>query len=476
MNGNIHLGKQAIVLGGSMAGLLAARVLSDKFDQVTLIERDAWPNGFGQRKGVPQGRHAHALLARGQLILESLFPDIMQELKSHGAVSDGADVAGSGIWHQYGHNKVRFQSGLPGVLLSRPLIEGVVRNRVLNLPNLTVLPNCEATQLLANADKSQVTGVRLDDRTGNRTFDLHADLVIDASGRGSKAPQWLSALGYETPTESTVKVDLGYATRIYPRNPNDLSHIIVTQAPPNGTRGCAMLALEDDRFILTLFGYAGDHPPTDDEGFLEFARSLPTPEIYSRIKHTQALSDVAVHKFPANLRRHYEKLVRMPERYLVIGDAVCSFNPIYGQGMSVSAMEAEALGQVLTSAKDLNDIRKSFYRKATAIVDVPWMLASGADLAYTHVQGVRNPIVNLINAYVARVHLAACADAQVAKIFFEVANLMKQPSALFQPMVILRVMQAARWVENEQRASISRAGQPVLSPATIGPQWLDRVG
>lgn len=441
------LGKHAIVLGGSMAGLLAARVLSDHFERVMLIERDALSEDFGHRKGVPQGRHAHGLLARGQQILQTLFPDIAAELKAHGAVSDGSDVAATGLWHQYGHTKAQFDAGLPGMLMSRPLLEGIVRNRVRYLPNLTILHSTDAVQLLADDTRARVTGVRVEDRATHKSGDLSADLVIDATGRGSKAPQWLQALGYDAPGETAVGVNLAYATRIYRRDPADLTHIIAAEAPPHGSRGCAMLALEGDRFILTLFGYSGDHPPTDDAGFLEFARSLPTPAVYDRIKNAQPLSDVAVHKFPSNLRRHYEKLSRMPERYLVVGDAVCSFNPIYGQGMSVSAMEAEALQRVLAEAVTLDGLRKPFYEAAMPAVDVPWTLASGADLAYAKVEGARTPIVNLINAYVARLHIASSVDQTVAKTFFEVANLMKPPSVLFAPGFVARTLRAANRAE-----------------------------
>lgn len=460
-----YLGRHAIVLGGSMAGLLAARVLSERFERVTLIERDALPEGFGQRKGVPQGRHAHALLTRGQMILESFFPNIVAELKAHGAVSDGSDVAGSGLWHQYGHAKARFNAGLPGLLLSRPLIEGVVRNRVRYLPNLSIRQNTDALHLLASANRSSVTGVRIEDRATHAMIDLDADLVIDATGRGSKAPQWLRMLGYDAPAETVVGVDLAYATRVYRRDPADLSHLIVAESPPHGTRGCAMLAQEGDRYILTLFGYAGDHPPADDAGFLEFARSLPTPAVYDRIKAAQPLSDVAVHKFPSNLRRHYDKLARMPERYLVIGDAVCSFNPIYGQGMSVSAMEAEALQHVLAGAAVLDGLRKPFYQAAMPAVDVPWTLASGADLAYVRVQGARNPVVNLINAYVARLHVAASIDTRVALAFFEVANLVRPPSALFAPALVLRALSAARRAEWRARAAATVSAPAVAEMA-----------
>jgi 2-polyprenyl-6-methoxyphenol hydroxylase-like FAD-dependent oxidoreductase len=307
--------------------------------------------------------------------------------------------------------------------------------------------------------------VRIEDRTTREVVDFAADLVIDATGRGSKSPQWLRALGYDAPAETVVGVNLAYATRHYHRDPADLSHIIVAEAPPHGSRGCAMLAQEGDRFILTLFGYAGDHPPTDDAGFLEFARSLPTPAVYERIKNAQPLSDVAVHKFPSNLRRHYEKLSRMPERYLVIGDAVCSFNPIYGQGMSVSAMEAEALQQVLARTAGLDGLRKSFYAAAIPAVDVPWTLASGADLAYARVQGARNPMANLINAYVAQLHVAASIDQQVALTFFEVANLVRPPSALFAPALVLRTLRAARRAEQRTRADATVPASTVAEMA-----------
>ena len=458
----------AIVLGGSMAGLLTARVLSDHFEQVTLIERDRFPETAENRRGVPQGRHAHAILARGVRILEGLFPGLGQEMVAQGA--ELGDPAANGRWHQFGGYKLQFHAGLDGLLVSRALLETTVRRHVLARPNISARQEVSARELVAEAGNRRVTGVRIaprmmEDREGAAESEtLLADLVVDATGRGSRSPQWLSALGYEAPRESTVKVNLAYATRLYRRQPakaEDVKAFIMAQAPPNGTRGCAMLGIENDQWILTLFGYLGDHPPADEAGFLEFARSLPAPDVYNIISRSEPVSEITTYKFPANLRRHYEKLTRFPEGYLVIGDAVCSFNPIYGQGMSVSALEAEALGETMRGITSLNGLAKQFYKRAIPVIDVPWTLASGADLAINGVEGRRTPAVNLINAYVAKVHRATMVDRQVAQAFFNVANLIAAPPVLFKPDIVWRVLRA-------QAAASQMIGRPVsLQPQSL---------
>jgi flavin-dependent dehydrogenase len=292
---------------------------------------------------------------------------------------------------------------------------------------------------------------------------ITADLVVDASGRGAKTPQWLEKLGYGAPEVSSIKVDLAYASRLYRRGPGDFKGMITAEAPPFGRRGGALLAIEDDQWICTLFGYSGDHPPLDEAGFNEFARSLPAPELYNAIQPAESLSDISVFKFSANLRRHYEKMACFPQGYLVVGDALCSFNPIYGQGMSVSILEAEALEATLAEQPNLDNLASRFYQKATPIVEVPWTLASGADLSYAHIEGKRSLPVKLINAYIARVHQATAVDHVVAHTFFNVANLVELPSVLFKPQILWRVLRAqkrARTQLSQTTAAQPRPAQP----------------
>ncbi len=426
---------QAIVIGGSIAGLLAARVLSDTFGTVTIIERDHLPEGAETRKGTPQSRHGHGLLAGGYQIIERLLPGFGAELIANGALP--CDVIGDARWYQAGGYKAKFKSGLAGILMSRPLIEAVIRRRVLALPNVEVVEN-SVQALRANPEQRRITGLWL--ATGE---ELSADLVVDASGRGSRAPAWLAALGYAKPKEERVKIDVGYATRIFRRRPTDLNGdlaaFIIPTAPAQ-TRVGFMVPMEGDRWIITLGGWLGDHAPTDGAGWIEFARSLPAPDIYEVIKDAEPLGEIVVHKVPANVRRRYEHVRQSPAGFVVMGDALCAFNPVYGQGMTVAAFEAQALEEVLTSDPDLQDLHRRFFSRAAKIVDVPWSMATGEDFRYPTVAGKRPAGTAVLHRYLDGVHSVARYDEVVCRTFFDVANMLKAPSALFHPKLVWRVL------------------------------------
>ncbi len=437
-------GKHAIVLGASMAGLLTARVLSDHFEHVTLVERDRLPDSRDTRKGVPQARHAHGVLARGLNIMEQLFPGLKRDLVAGGA--EPGDLAENCVWYQFGGYKSRANVGLEGVVMSRPFLESLVRRRVLKIPNLTTLQETDVLHPITDESKARVTGVTVQ-QTGHDPQQLLADLTVDTTGRGTQAPRWLESLGYGRPDESVVKINLAYVSRYYRRPKNselDAIVYIIASTPPQGTRMATLFAVEDDRWICTLIGFLGDHPPMDEAGYLEFARSLPTPDIYNHIHKAEPLTELVAHKFPADLRRHYEKMRRFPEGYVVLGDAMCSFNPYYGQGMSVAAMETMTLADCLKAQPngDLTGLPMRFFKQATPVVDIPWTIAAGEDLRYRQVEGPRPPGFDLLNSYVVKVHQAATTDPEVCRAFFNVANLNAPPASLMKPSILLRVMKA----------------------------------
>ena len=434
--------KHAIVIGGSLAGLLAARVLSEHFEKVTVLERDHYPNAVEPRRGVPQGHHGHGLLASGFRALEDLFPGFKEALVQAGALP--VDVIGDLRWYQFGGYKAQFNSGLGGVLMSRPLIEAVVRRQTLSLPEVEVIEGCSVKNLLSDVAKGRVTGVKLI-KEGNETI-LKADFFVDASGRGSRSPAWLEGLGYPKPQEERIGVDIGYTSRVYPRKPDDLKGdlgALINPTPPFEKRAGFLLALEEDRWLVSLSGWLGDHAPTDLEGYLAYARSLPRPEIYDLIKELKPLTDGVVHKLPSNLRRRYEKLRRFPAGYLVMGDAMCSFNPVYGQGMTVAALEAVALQNCLNQTK-LDGLACRFFKRAARLIDTPWTIAAGEDFRYPEVQGKRPLGTKFLHRYMRKVHLAARHDETVCQAFFDVANLLKPPTSLFKPSILLRVLQGGR--------------------------------
>jgi 2-polyprenyl-6-methoxyphenol hydroxylase-like FAD-dependent oxidoreductase len=442
------LGQHAIVIGGSMAGLVTARVLSPRFGRVTIIDRDVLPVSATTRRGVPQGNHGHGLLASGLRGLGQLFPNLLRDLVDAGAVE--GDVVGSARWFQHGCYKARFDSGLGGVLLSRALLESMVRRQVLALPNVDLAPSVSVVGLTTNESRQQVTGVRVQHHRAHAdqarridTTAFPADLVVDATGRASRLPAWLEELGYPKPSLEEIGVDLGYTTRTFVRRPEDLDGAfgaIVTPTPPKETRGGFILAMENDRWIVSLCGWTGDHAPATSEGFIEYARSLPSPDIYDVVRTATPLTDPVSFSVATSTRRRYERLTQLPERLLAIGDSIAAFNPVYGQGMSVATLEALELQDCLDEQEGLTWIGRRFFARAARVVDTPWTMAAGGDFAFSGVTGRRPAGTSLVNWYLDHVHDAASTNQEVCRAFFRVANLLEPPSSLFKPSIVARVI------------------------------------
>ncbi len=433
----------AIVVGGSIAGLVAAAALSRHFARVTTIERDEYPDAPVSRKGTPQARHVHVLLKQGEAAIERLLPGLFDELVARGG--QRVDTAGDARWFYFGGWKARFKSGIEMVSQSRGLLEWSLRRRVLALAN-TELVSGDVSALHSD-DDVRVSGVKLRRRGSDAAETLAADLVVDATGRGSRMPHWLEALGCPAPPESEVKVDVGYATRFYKRThaPRDWTALLCHPRHPD-TRCGVLLPIEDDRWMLTLVGWFGDHPPGDDAGFLAWAGSLAVTDLHDAVKSAEPVSEIALHKFPSNRRRHYEKLPALPDGVVVLGDAACSFNPVYAQGMAASALGAAELDLCLAErrarggADPLAGLSHEFQRRLARVTDAPWLLATGEDFRSPHAQGVRPAWMPLLGWYTARVHELTWRDRFAARRFLEVMHLVKRPIALFHPWIALRAL------------------------------------
>jgi 2-polyprenyl-6-methoxyphenol hydroxylase-like FAD-dependent oxidoreductase len=269
---------------------------------------------------------------------------------------------------------------------------------------------------------------------------LHADLVVDASGRGSRMDDWLKTLGYAAPEVEIVEVGMGYATRLYRREAHHFDGDLVLNISPTraNPRACGMMAQEGERWIVTLAGYFGNQPPTDDAGFLAFAKTLPTREVYDVIRSATPLSHAVAYKFPSNQRRHYERLARFPAGLIVTGDAVCSFTPIYGQGMSVAAMEALALRTAL--AAGLEGLGPRFFQQSAKAVDMAWSITVGNDRRLAATKPAGSLGKRLINWYMDKLLVAARRDPEVAWAFMQVAALLKSPPSVLHPTVAWRVL------------------------------------
>ena len=435
------IGNRAVVLGGSVAGTLAARVLAESYREVLVVDRDKLVGVTDLRRGSPHARHAHSLHGEGQRIFEELFPGLMTELRAAGVpIGDLGEMR----WYFDGRQLQPSRSGVTSVTALRPVLENHIRTRVAALPNVRFLEGYDITGLAATPDGRRITGARVQAQgaRGGAEEVLEADLVVDTTGRGSRTPVWLEGLGYERPAEDRVKIDLAYTTRHFRLRPGMLDGVqsINPVASPEHPRGAFFGRFGPDGCIVSLTGILGDYPPTDHEGFLEFARSLPVPDVYRAIVDAEPLTDAVSFRFAASVRRRYERLARFPDGLLVMGDAVCSFNPVYGQGMIVSALEAATLRQHL-QGETLQP--RTFLAAIAKVIDAPWDISAGGDLDFPQVEGRRTLKVRIGNSFVARVRHAATVDPAVTTGFMRVAGLVDPPQALMRPGMAMRVLRHA---------------------------------
>jgi 2-polyprenyl-6-methoxyphenol hydroxylase-like FAD-dependent oxidoreductase len=428
----------AVVVGASIAGLLAARALSDSFDHVTVFERDVLPSHPAARRGVPQSRQVHALLARGADGLEALFPGFLSDMARAGVPSgDGqADFA----WYLDGHRMASATSGLPGYGATRPLIEMSIRDRVVALPNVSIVEGSEITGLLG--ENGRAVGVRVRQRSSGTTELVSADVVVDAGGQGSRVLNWLRELDYPVPEESVVRTNVVYVTRHFKQEPGLLDgRLGATVVPfPGQPRAGVVIRQEGDQFAVLLAGLLGDEPPTDDAGMLDFALSLAGNEVAEVLRAATPVDDAVKMRYPASTLRHFDTLDLLLEGLLVVGDALCSFNPIYGQGMTVAVLEAEMLQSLLAESRD--GLSQRFFSAAAALLADPWGLASGGDLRFPEVEGERGPQDETINHYLEQFRVAAMVDPALGTAFLQVANMKAPVASLFSPELAERTQRA----------------------------------
>lgn len=441
-----------MVVGGSMAGLCAARVLAPRFGEVVVIDRDDLPDSPRPRSRVPQGRHPHLLLHAGATILEEWFPGLTDELERAGAVD--IDLSADFVWHQHGGVQRRPVTSLRGPAMSRPLLEQTVRRRVEGLPQVTIRPGTTATGVTLDDGGARVNGVLLDG--GDH---LPADLVVDASGRQARTLRWLEGLGYSPPEVSVVEVNTTYVSRRFRRNPDEARgwKAAAVIGDPETCRLTMALPMEDDQWIVMIGGVNGEAAPSDEVGMLAYARSFDYSLIADLMRDSVPTGPVVTHHFPTNQRRHLEKLHRFPLGWLPLGDAVCSFDPIFAQGMTSAALQARALADCLEGTAELDRaFSGSYFKAASRAVAAPWSIAVGGDFVYAGTKGKKPFGTDLFNRYTDKVVLAGQRDDVVVERFNEVISLVRPPESLLTPPFVARVLTGAWRVRRARRRDGAR--------------------
>ncbi len=433
---------RAVVVGNGIAGKLTARVLSEFFDEVIVIEKDKDCEDSSSRKGVPQGKQGHVLLKSGEEALEELFPGIIHELSQDGAKL--SDFAGDLSWFHHGNQKVRFASKVTISQQSRPLLEWRIKKRLETIPN--IITRYSSTVQKVSFRKTEISGIVIEEQNGKLT-EISASFIIDASGAAALHTKWLKDSGFTMPAKTEIKVDLFYASMIYQKLSPGTSNwhsLLSYPNPPLQNRGGTISPLEGNQMLVTLIGYGSDEVPADRESFLRYSKSLDDPHFYEAIKAGLPLSEVInVYRFPSMRRFHLEKQNNWPSGLLVVGDAFCRVDPVFAQGMSLAAMEAIALRGLLSKRLSKKDLTKKFHRKISRIIDMPWLIALTEDFRFSTTNGPKPAGLRLLQWFVKKVSLACSHDEKVYAQFIKVLHLKSHPFSLANPRLLARIFRSA---------------------------------
>ncbi|WP_133066857.1 FAD-dependent oxidoreductase [Mycolicibacterium sphagni] len=454
------LGERAVVLGASMAGMLAARVAAEHYREVVVVERDARSEQPAQRRGVPQGCHGHVLQAGGVAVLDELFPGILGDMVAEGAPVWGDGDLGRVILEYAGHRFLpsgHLLNPVTSCLPSRPFLDWHVMQRLSARPNVTILSGHDVIGLTASRDRRRVTGVTIARRDATEAFVLGADLVIDATGRGSRAPVFLEELGYDRPTEDELVISLAYTSQ-WLRIPSGAiaQHMVATFPKTSDPSTVALLNHENDTWLMTVGVMAGKEPAADFADMLRIARRRIPRHILEVLELAEPVGKTNHYRTPSSRWRRYDGMVRRPEGFVVTGDAVCSFNPIYGQGMTVAAMDAMALRRCLRVGD--GDLPRRFFRESAKTIGVAWRNAISADLALPDVAGERTLGIRINNRFSEWVLTAVETDLVVTSQFFRVLGMLDSPARLMRPSILARVIRA-------NRARTQQVREPEMSPS-----------
>ncbi|WP_270573449.1 FAD-dependent oxidoreductase [Bacillus glycinifermentans] len=433
--------EKAVVIGGGIAGKLAAKALSHFFQQVIIVEADQEYKEKAPRKRVPQSHHPHVLLKRGEEAIEMLFPGIMSQLIEDGSII--TDFTNDLKWHHFGYWKERFSGDFPMVQQSRPMFEWHLQRRVEEVPNITTLYETKVEQLLVNKHDHTVLGVRVRFLKTGLAEELAAGLVVDASGSASKSTDWLRALDIKV-KEEKAKIQLFYATRFYSHQKQEhleWHNLLISPSFPDNPYGAYIQTLEENRFSVTFSGYANASPPQTDDEFISYAKRLPVPDVLQFLEGAEPLSDIKIYRVPAQVRRRFDQAKNMPEGFCIIGDAHCRFDPLFGQGISVAAMQALELQASLSRAKKAcKGFSQRFHKRISTIIDVPWEMATTEALRHPEIKGERTFVQPFKQWYCKKVYELSASDPEIYIRLVRVMNLIRSPLHLFHPKVLFPIL------------------------------------
>jgi 2-polyprenyl-6-methoxyphenol hydroxylase-like FAD-dependent oxidoreductase len=455
---------RAVVLGGSIAGLLAAKACADAYDEVVIVDRDTLVGVTEPRKGCPQSKHINGLLTGGRLAMEQLYPGLTDALLADPDDIPTGDLGGTVRWYMLGKQIKPAHSDMFCVGPSRPKLEYHVRKRAEAVPNIRFMERTDILGLEATPDNSKIIGARVQRQDGDGTPEvIKADLVVDATGRGSRTPVWLVELGYPEVVEEKKKIGLGYVTQYYKLKADpyqgDLSINVV--AHPKLPRGCIFARTDGGRVEMTTYGILGDHPPTDQAGLYKWMDSLGIPEYSDALRDAEPLTEPVAFRFPTTLRRHYEDMPRFPDGLLVTGDAVTTFNPVYAGGMTVAAKCALTIRNHLHTGAA--PVPLDYFRDlAKTVIDPQWGMTNTIDLSFPGVEGERTKQTRMAHFWTKRTQIAATRDAKVTRAYMRAAGQVERPETLQRPGMLLRILlQSLRGQATVPRKPVTR---PVATP------------
>ncbi|MDM5188816.1 glutamate synthase [Bacillus sp. DX4.1] len=436
---------KAIVIGGSIAGKLAAKALSQSFQEVIILEAGEEWSEKSPRKRVPQSHHPHVLLKGGAEAIEKLFPNITVQLIEDGGIVN--NFTGDLRWHHFGLWKQSFAGELKMVQQSRPMLEWHLQRRINQSSNIITKYETMADQLLINQQHNKISGVKVRCLKTGIEEELHADVVVDTSGFGSKNIDWLQTYGIKV-KEEKIWIQLFYATRLFclkQKERLDWCNLLISPSFPENPYGAFIQTIEDNRYFVTFSGYANERAPQTDEEFLAFAHKLPIPDVLHFLEQAESITDIKVHKIPYQVRRRFDLVRNIPEGFLVIGDAHCRFDPVFGQGISVAAMEAAELQKCLQQGSSLEKgFTRKFYKRISKIIATPWEMVTTESFRHPMIKGDKAFMQLFQQWYTKKIYQLSASNSEIYTRLVRVMNLIRTPLHLFHPKVLLAIFMS-RW-------------------------------